>query len=382
MTNATAAFYGVPTFDGRILPADFGRRVLNTIAMAAGAVGLVGVLAVTVTVAAAWIISTTLSTSPHLHARTPMGPGGLALVRVDRVAGQSASLTQSAPAPVQVSIGSGDPSAVSSASKWAGAIAFAPSPVARAAKPHIERTGPVPLPRPHPAQMQIARVIETAPQTTSSIAPLPEPKAAPKPMPQVAIAMPPPPAPAEKRALPQLAHNKSLALPDPGSRTAIYDISARTVFMPNGQKLEAHSGLGEKLDDPRYVKVRMRGPTPPNVYDLTLREQLFHGVRAIRLNPLDEGKMHGRDGMLAHTYMLGPNGQSNGCVSFKDYQKFLNAFLNGEVDRLVVVPDRSDTSWRSIVAQYGPARRQPTRRYASNSEPADDSPVERSFTTW
>jgi hypothetical protein len=35
--------------------------------------------------------------------------------------------------------------------------------------------------------------------------------------------------------------------------------------------------------------------------------------------------------------MLGPNGQSNGCVSFSDYPAFLNAFLKGEIDRLVVV---------------------------------------------
>ena len=53
--------------------------------------------------------------------------------------------------------------------------------------------------------------------------------------------------------------------------------------------------------------------------------------------PVDDSKMFGRDGMLAHTYMLGPNGQSNGCVSFSDYNAFLNAFLRGEVDRLVVV---------------------------------------------
>ena len=112
---------------------------------------------------------------------------------------------------------------------------------------------------------------------------------------------------------------------------------AHTVYMPNGQRLEAHSGLGGQLDDPRYITAKGRGPTPPNVYDLTLREELFHGVRAIRLNPVDDGKMFGRDGMLAHTYMLGPNGQSNGCVSFSDYPAFLNAFLRGEVDRLVVV---------------------------------------------
>jgi hypothetical protein len=47
--------------------------------------------------------------------------------------------------------------------------------------------------------------------------------------------------------------------------------------------------------------------------------------------------MFGRDGILAHSYMLGPNGQSNGCVSFRDYPAFLHAFLRGEVDRLVVV---------------------------------------------
>jgi hypothetical protein len=35
--------------------------------------------------------------------------------------------------------------------------------------------------------------------------------------------------------------------------------------------------------------------------------------------------------------MLGPNGQSNGCVSFSDYPAFLNAVLSGEVTRLVVV---------------------------------------------
>src|SRR5260370_19631824 len=66
------------------------------------------------------------------------------------------------------------------------------------------------------------------------------------------------------------------------------------------------------LDDPRYVSEKDRGPTPPNVYDLSLRDELFHGVRAIRLNPVGGGNMIGRDGMLAHTYMLRPNCQSNG----------------------------------------------------------------------
>lgn len=121
-------------------------------------------------------------------------------------------------------------------------------------------------------------------------------------------------------------------------QTAVYDISARTVYMPNGTKLEAHSGLGSKLDDPRFVHVRMHGATPPHTYDLSMRESLFHGVEAIRLNPVGgEGNVYGRTGLLAHTYMLGPNGDSNGCVSFRDYEKFLRAYKNNEVKRLVVV---------------------------------------------
>ncbi|WP_415914724.1 DUF2778 domain-containing protein [Rhodopseudomonas palustris] len=120
--------------------------------------------------------------------------------------------------------------------------------------------------------------------------------------------------------------------------TAVYDIKARVVYMPDGTKLEAHSGLGSRLDDPRYVHERMRGATPPHLYDLTMRESLFHGVAALRLNPVGgEGAIHGRNGLLAHTYMLGPNGDSNGCVSFRNYDAFLRAFRNGQVKRLAVV---------------------------------------------
>lgn len=120
--------------------------------------------------------------------------------------------------------------------------------------------------------------------------------------------------------------------------TAIYDISAKVVHMPNGERLEAHSGLGDKMDDPRFVHIRMKGATPPHTYTLTEREALFHGVRALRLNPVGgSGAIHGRAGLLTHTYLLGPNGDSNGCVSFKDYDRFLQAYLRGEVKRLVVV---------------------------------------------
>jgi hypothetical protein len=121
-------------------------------------------------------------------------------------------------------------------------------------------------------------------------------------------------------------------------QTAVYDITARTVYLPDGTRLEAHSGLGSKLDDPRYVHVRMHGATPPHVYDLEPREALFHGVPALRLKPVGgEEAIYGRTGLLAHTYMLGPNGDSNGCVSFKDYYAFLDAYRNRGIKRLAVV---------------------------------------------
>lgn len=120
--------------------------------------------------------------------------------------------------------------------------------------------------------------------------------------------------------------------------TAVYDISAHAVYLPDGTKLEAHSGLGSRLDDPSSANIRMRGVTPPHIYELTPREALFHGVPALRLTPIGgEDAIYGRSGLLAHTYMLGPNGDSNGCVSFKDYNAFLNAYRNQGIKRLAVV---------------------------------------------
>src|ERR1700704_5858278 len=124
--------------------------------------------------------------------------------------------------------------------------------------------------------------------------------------------------------------------------TAVYDISARAVYMPDGSQLEAHSGFGNLMDNPAYVSQRMVGATPPNVYDLKPREQLFHGVQALRMTPVGDNGALGRSGLLVHSYMLGPKGDSNGCVSIKDYEKFLKAFSNGDIKRLVVVPNLGD----------------------------------------
>jgi Protein of unknown function (DUF2778) len=120
--------------------------------------------------------------------------------------------------------------------------------------------------------------------------------------------------------------------------TAVYDISAKMVYLPDGSTLEAHSGLGAKLDDPDSARVRMLGVTPPHIYELKPREALFHGVPALRLTPIGgEDAIYGRSGLLAHTYMLGPNGDSNGCVSFKDYYAFLDAYKNKGIKKLAVV---------------------------------------------
>src|SRR5688500_19320824 len=89
----------------------------------------------------------------------------------------------------------------------------------------------------------------------------------------------------------------------------------------------------------------MHGATPPHVYDLAPREALFHGVEALRMHPVGGSEaIFGRTGLLTHSYLLGPNGDSNGCVSFKDYDKFLTAFQNGEVKRLVVVTSLGETA--------------------------------------
>jgi hypothetical protein len=131
--------------------------------------------------------------------------------------------------------------------------------------------------------------------------------------------------------------------------TAVYDISAHAVFMPNGSKLEAHSGFGSLKDDPGHVSEPNVGSTPPAVYDLKARQGVFHGVPALRMIPMEGETTFGRAGLLAHSYMLGPNGDSNGCVSIKDYETFLRAFQNGEIKRLAVIASLSEASRRPLI---------------------------------
>jgi hypothetical protein len=352
MTDTTAPFYGVRSSNRRRAARGDSRRVVRSAVIGLGALATAGALVTSVSYTAAWIANTAFSSNPRLQALASTGPRALTLAGSYRVAAIAENQTAAIDASFEARWmsarlpASASASAVPLLAQPAVAVAanvplpsprpIIPEQVAQAPEP----AGDVPLPRPHPAKPEIAQ---------ASAAP-----AAPK----VAMASSPPAAPREPA--PQ-DHDKLAALPGRESRTAVYDIAAHTVYLPNGQKLEAHSGLGDKLDDPRYVSVRMRGPTPPNVYDLTLREASFHGVQAIRLNPVDDEKMFGRDGMLAHTYMLGENGQSNGCVSFKDYSKFLRAYLNGDVDRLVVVARLGNTPVHV-------ARRAQADRYALNNQ--------------
>lgn len=131
--------------------------------------------------------------------------------------------------------------------------------------------------------------------------------------------------------------------PDLGSlgydrQTAVYDISAHVVYLPDGETLEAHSGMGRLRDDPEHVNQPMVGATPPAVYELKPREKLFHGIQALRMTPAEGNSTFGRSGILAHPFMLGPDGDSNGCVSIRDYDRFLKAYSDGKITRIVVVP--------------------------------------------
>ncbi len=419
MTDTTASFDDVVFFSGRDstyseIRAGF-RSLIASATTGIAAVAAVGATAGVATVAGVWMVGIALSGNAHLHARTPMGPAGLALTDMaafpqDNFEAKWASAGALMPAAARAAMAR----RLASEATPIEQVAAAPHPIARKiarmpiARPRVANAAPAAVKdlaagrtadltwgfsvpkagvlvapqetheaaassnwvgkrNPADAEKKVAALTPPATPMAAplSIAPeLAQPARAPKPAAQ-AIAIPLPlrrpagivtaraPAnpevfPAEKplTVAPKLAsltpadkpHAKKVpVLPWPDSRTALYDISGHTVYMPDGTRLEAHSGLGSKIDNPRFIRVRMRGPTPPNVYDLTLRKQLFHGVRAIRLNPVNENKMFGRDGMLAHTYMLGPNGQSNGCVSFKHYQRFLQAFLDGKIDRMVVV---------------------------------------------
>ncbi len=317
------------------------RVVVRHACLGLGALVAVGVTGAVVTTAAVWIVAGALSSHSSFRAKAPLGLETIALANTQRTRIDTARLAAAyaldlarETEPARTAVATAAPRSV------------APPRPDRV----IEHTGSITLPPAapsnsthSPARHEIAAASGRAASQVASIAPLPPVLSAPK------------------SSASQQAHNNAASLPVPDSRTAIYDIEAHTVYLPNGERLEAHSGIGPRMDDPKFAGQKNRGPTPPNVYDLTMREEIFHGVRAIRLNPVDDGKMFGRDGMLAHTYMLGPTGQSFGCVSFKDYPAFLRAFQKGEVARLVVVPHLGNAPSPELIG-----RRRHSGRYAEN----------------
>lgn len=124
-----------------------------------------------------------------------------------------------------------------------------------------------------------------------------------------------------------------------GTKVAIYDVSSATVYLPDGTRLRAHSGIGKMRDNPRYDHVTMRGPTPSGIYRLTMREERFYGVEALRMTSIDGRNPENRIGLLTHTNLLRGQIGSHGCVAFQNYQPFLRAFKRGQINTLVVVPE-------------------------------------------
>jgi Protein of unknown function (DUF2778) len=208
----------------------------------------------------------------------------------------------------------------------------APEPASIFSSPSVADS---PAPAPRPAPLRSERPM-SAPVVLGTSAPFPPPRPIELHTAPVVASLGAPTAAARSDLVPFGLKPASLSQYD--HFTAVYDLTAHTVYLPNGERLEAHSGLGSLKDDPAHVDEKDRGATPPHVYDLTLREDLFHGVQALRLNPVGgASEIFGRAGLLAHTYMLGPSGDSNGCVSFKNYDAFLQAFQGGLVKRLAVV---------------------------------------------
>jgi hypothetical protein len=324
MTVTAAAFGDVTSRDRPPFPVRRdGAPILRHLLCGTAAIATAGGAVAVLTLAVGWSLSASLPKRDSDLARTNFGLRHIALAPPDPD-------MPTRPGPANIVI------VVPEAAARPAQLAEASPPPAAALVEMPVRKDELPLPPPLPPVLARSPAAE---RLIASAPPLP------------------PPAP-ESRAVARRADNAPAPAALPDNRTAIYDITARVVYLPNGKTLEAHSGLGQWRDDPRHVGLKMRGPTPPNTYKLSLRESLFHGVRAIRLTPVDEGKMFGRDGMLAHTYMLGPDGDSNGCVSFKNYPAFLEAYLRGDIDRLIVVPHDG--------AALARAKGNRTVRYAAN----------------
>lgn len=352
MAYAAATSPGVSP-SRRISPHSTGRIVFRGLAFGIGAVAVVSVVGGCVIIAAGWMVAASVNARTGLRTTGPFASPAVALAdRRHSPLRAAGYLSMAKISPDSVSVPNFNLDVKPAPMPIAASFPMGRLAMTTSELPEITNS----IPPARTSELDIHR--DSRPVSAAVAKPAIPDVPLPRTRPQLALSIEP------KRALERVPVD-----PIP-SRTAIYDIEARTVYMPNGDKLEAHSGLGEWMDDPGSVKLKNRGVTPPNTYQLTLRESSFHGVQAIRLNPVDDDKMFGRDGILAHSYMLGPSGQSNGCVSFRDYQQFLQAFQRGEVDRIVVVTNSGREPVRA--AARSPARHADRYRYALNSRRPND----------
>lgn len=209
----------------------------------------------------------------------------------------------------------------------------------RVRMPELEIATRLPMPRPDGAARQSLARATPAEQQYASLPPQSEqPQARPDGIFDRLFADP------DRAAKAMLAANPN---------TVLYDIVKRVVYMPDGEKLEAHSGFGQWLDDPESMHRKNVGVTPPNVYSVSFREKPFHGVRALRMKPVGNGNMYGRDGILAHSYLLGEAGASNGCISVKDYDKFLQAYEAGKFNQIIVVRSADEPAPPQVASMQG-----------------------------
>jgi len=87
------------------------------------------------------------------------------------------------------------------------------------------------------------------------------------------------------------------------------------------------------------------------------------------MKPVGSGNMYGRDGILAHSFLLGEAGASNGCISVKDYDKFLKAYEDGKFNQIIVLRS-ADEPVPALVANAQPrARKLPAAILGAPVEP-------------
>jgi hypothetical protein len=344
MTYSTAAVADVAAFRGRDVargsaPGEFRRAVFGTLFVGVGSLAAIGAIVLCVTIAAAWAITGVHSDSSDFRVRRPFVLGAAALTTLETEAAEETHRGVAGAIEASIAARAIIAPRVQSVklvifraprSQAVDVSELESASISAASAPNQNSGMPLPAPRPL-AAVQTQRSVAHAPAAQNAAA-------------EATASVPAQQASLSGSIFQRLfapsspSRNESTLLAAVDNHTALYDIESHVVYLPNGERMEAHSGLGQWIDDPGHVNMKARGATPPNVYNLTMREGLFHGVEALRLNPVGDNSMYGRDGILAHPYMLGPSGQSFGCVSFKDYEAFLRAFKRGEVNRIVVVP--------------------------------------------